>query len=90
VAGVRAEAAQQAYDRLGRDPGRPAVGSAHYQRGELHRLRGEHAAAEEQYQYASRAGREPQPGLALLRLQQGQVETATRALRRAVARRVTC
>jgi hypothetical protein len=53
-------------------------------------LRGEHAAAEEQYQYASRAGREPQPGLALLRLQQGQVETATRALRRAVARRVTC
>jgi hypothetical protein len=41
-------------------------------------------AAEEQYQYASRAGREPQPGLALLRLRQGQVETATRALRRTV------
>jgi ATP/maltotriose-dependent transcriptional regulator MalT len=79
-----AEAVQQAYDRFRRDPRHPAAGAAHYQRAELHRLRAEHALAEEQYRYASRAGREPQPGLALLRLQQGQVEAATRALHRAV------
>jgi hypothetical protein len=45
-----------------------ALGLAFYQQAELHRLRGEFAKAEEAYRQASRFGREPQPGLALLRL----------------------
>jgi DNA-binding NarL/FixJ family response regulator len=51
-----------------------------YQRGELLRLRGEFEAAEESYREASKHGREPQPGLALLRLAQGKAETAAAAI----------
>ena len=64
--------------------GHPAIGAACYQQGELHRLRGEFGAAEEAYRQASRWGREPQPGLALLRLAQGQVDAAAAAIRRAL------
>jgi DNA-binding NarL/FixJ family response regulator len=53
-----------------------------YRQGEVHRLRGEFAAAEEAYREASRAGWEPQPGLALLRLAQGNGEAAAAAIRR--------
>jgi DNA-binding CsgD family transcriptional regulator len=59
------------------------VGAAFYQQGELHRLRGAFARAEEAYTEASRLGREPQPGLALLRLTQGQLDAATAAMWRA-------
>jgi ATP/maltotriose-dependent transcriptional regulator MalT len=59
------------------------AGHAAYRQGEVHRLRGEFAAAEEAVREASRRGREPQPGLALLRLAQGQGETAAAAIRRA-------
>ena len=62
--------------------GAPAVGDAWYERGELHRLRGEHEAAEAAYRQASRAGRDPQPGLAFLRLEQGDVAAATGSIRR--------
>jgi DNA-binding NarL/FixJ family response regulator len=55
-----------------------------YQRGELLRLRGEYDAAEESYREASKHGREPQPGLALLRLAQGKPETAAAAIDHAV------
>ncbi len=61
-----------------------ACGEAHYRRGEVHRLRGELADAEEAFREASRCGREPQPGMALLRLAQGQGDTAAAAIRRAV------
>jgi DNA-binding CsgD family transcriptional regulator len=61
-----------------------ACGQAHYRKGELHRLRGELPDAEEAYREARRCGFEPQPGLALLRLAQGQGETAAAAIRRAV------
>jgi DNA-binding CsgD family transcriptional regulator len=77
------EAAQQAYERFGRGSD-PATGAACYQQGELHRLRGEFTAAEDSYREASRWGREPQPGLVLLRLAQGQVEAASAAIRRAL------
>jgi DNA-binding NarL/FixJ family response regulator len=61
-----------------------ACGKAHYREGELYRLRGELGAAEEAYREASRCGVEPQPGLALLRLGQGQGDAAAAAIRRAV------
>jgi DNA-binding CsgD family transcriptional regulator len=63
---------------------RQATAAALYRQGELHRLRGELAAAEEAYRRASQEGCEPQPGLALLRLAQGRVAAATAAIRRVV------
>jgi DNA-binding NarL/FixJ family response regulator len=79
------EEARAARARLERPPGHLAAADALYQQAELHRLRGELARSEEAYRQASRSGREPQPGLALLRLAQGQVEAAAAATRRAVA-----
>jgi len=71
--------------RLRNEGAAAAAGLAHYQEGEVHRLRGELEAAETAYRAASQAGREPQPGLALLRLAQGQEETAAAAVRRSLA-----
>jgi DNA-binding CsgD family transcriptional regulator len=62
----------------------PAVGAGFYQRGELHRLRGEFELAQTAYRRANELGREPQPGLALLRLAQGQLDAAAAAIRRVV------
>ena len=58
------------------------VGAAHYQQAELYRLRGDLTRAEESYRRASQAGRKPSPGLALLRLAQGNVDAAGVAVRR--------
>src|SRR5215211_2043300 len=55
-----------------------------YQIGEIHRRRGDFAAAEEAYKKAFELGREPQPGQALLRLAQGKVDAAVAALRRSL------
>ncbi|MGH2585779.1 MAG: tetratricopeptide repeat protein, partial [Dehalococcoidia bacterium] len=74
--------ARRACERLSSLP--PAAGLAFYQQAELHRLRGAFAKAEEAYREASRWGEGPQPGLALLRLAQGQVDAAAMAIRRAV------
>jgi DNA-binding CsgD family transcriptional regulator len=60
-----------------------AAGQAFYRQGELHRLQGNPASAEEAYREASRRGVEPQPGLALLRLAQGRGDAAAAAIRRA-------
>jgi DNA-binding CsgD family transcriptional regulator len=76
------EEARRAAERFLEPAGHPAAAAAAYQRAELHRLRGEPAEAEEAYRQASRLGREPQPGLALLRLAQGQVAAASAAVRR--------
>jgi DNA-binding NarL/FixJ family response regulator len=76
------EEASRACERLSRPPAHPATGAAFYQRAEVHRLRGEYSAAEECYREVSRWGRDPQPGLALLRLAQGRTETAAAAIRR--------
>jgi DNA-binding CsgD family transcriptional regulator len=59
-----------------------AVGEAIYLEGEVRRLQGEFSAAEDAYREASRYGREPQPGLALLRLAQGRDDAAAAAIRR--------
>ena len=61
----------------------PAAGLAHYRRAELLRLRGAFDSAENAYRDASRFGWEPQPGLAQLRLAQGNVVAAVAAIRRA-------
>lgn len=66
---------------------RSAAGAAHYRRGELHRLRGELAQAEDAFRAALDAGRQPHPGLALLRLAQGRTDDAGAAIRRLLAER---
>ena len=56
----------------------------HYQLGELRRLRGDLAGAEAAYRRAHGLGRDPQPGLALLRLAQGRAATAAASIRAAL------
>lgn len=74
--------AQRACQRLAEPPGQHGAGAAYYQQAELYRLRGEFEKADEAYRRASQAGRKPYPGLALLRLAQGQIDTANAAIRR--------
>jgi DNA-binding CsgD family transcriptional regulator len=62
-----------------------AAGYALYRQGEIHRLQGDFAAAKEAYWDASRCGSEPQPGLALLRLAEGNGDAAAAAIRRVVS-----
>ena len=76
--------ARRARERGERAMNRAAAGQALYQQGEIQRLQGDFAAAEAAYRDANRFGREPQPGLALLRLAQGDAETAAAAIRRAL------
>jgi DNA-binding NarL/FixJ family response regulator len=74
--------ARLARERAEQAMNHPAAGQAFYQQGELHRLQGDVAAAETAYRDANRFGREPQPGLALLRLGQGDADGAVAAIRR--------
>lgn len=76
---------QRACERLSTPTGQPAVGAAYYQQAELHRLRGEFAKAEAAYRQASQWGRMPEPGMAQLRLAQGQVDAAAASIRRVIA-----
>ena len=79
------EEATRAEERCVRAENLAGAGEAFYRRGEIHRLRGDLAAAEAAYREAGRRGREPQPGLALLRLAQGKLDAAGAAIRRALA-----
>ena len=56
----------------------------HYQVGEINRLRGDLTAAEEAYQRAHRLGRDPQPGLALLRVAQQRAAAALSSIQSAL------
>ena len=47
-------------------------------------MRGELAGAEESYRRASLAGRDPEPGMSLLRVAQGRIDLALGAIRRAL------
>jgi ATP/maltotriose-dependent transcriptional regulator MalT len=67
------------------DPVQMALGTALYQRGELHRLVGEFEAAERAYRLASEHGQEPQPGMALLRLAEGKIDAAVASIQRVMA-----
>jgi DNA-binding CsgD family transcriptional regulator/tetratricopeptide (TPR) repeat protein len=77
--------ARRAVERCLEAQNRRAAGQAAYLEGDLYRLQGSFAAAEEAYRKASGHGREPQPGLALLRLAQGNTAAALVAIRRALA-----
>jgi DNA-binding CsgD family transcriptional regulator len=77
--------ARCAADRASRGNHRSALAEAAYLQGEVHRLRGAVREAEDAYRRASECGREPQPGLALLRLARGDEESALAAIRRALA-----
>jgi ATP/maltotriose-dependent transcriptional regulator MalT len=77
---AEAERASQRFVRSGQS----AIGEAHYRTAELHRVRGDHEAAEDHYRQASQYGHPAEPGLALLRLAAGEVDVAAATLRRAL------
>ncbi|HEX7060973.1 MAG TPA: LuxR C-terminal-related transcriptional regulator [Woeseiaceae bacterium] len=76
--------ARRARERCEQAMNRLAAGQASYQQAEVLRRQGEFAAAEAAYREASACGREPQPGLALLRLAQGEGDAAAAAIRRSL------
>jgi DNA-binding CsgD family transcriptional regulator len=63
------------------------VAEAHYQLGEVRRQRGDLEAAEMAFADAHRLGRDPQPGLAQLRLAQGRPASALAMITRALSGR---
>jgi DNA-binding NarL/FixJ family response regulator len=62
-----------------------AVAGGWYEVGEVRRVRGDLDGAEEAYHHAHELGRDPQPGLALLRLEQGRVDAARASIATAIA-----
>jgi DNA-binding NarL/FixJ family response regulator len=80
--GAWPEATTEAERALNDLAGHPAQALAWYTRAELHRLTGSFAQAEEAYRQSSRSGGDPQPGLALLRMMQGQGEAASASIQR--------
>jgi DNA-binding NarL/FixJ family response regulator len=79
------EALQASIDLEGVHVG--TVAEAHYEVGELRRLRGDLAGAEDGFRRARELGRDPQPGLALVRLAQGKAHQAALSVRAALAER---
>lgn len=76
---------RHACERLA-DPLHPdTLGGARLVEGDLHRLRGDHDAAEASYRLANAHGSQPQPGLSLLRLAQGDTAAADAGIARALA-----
>nr|WP_147998545.1 helix-turn-helix transcriptional regulator [Streptomyces sp. uw30]TXS43293.1 LuxR family transcriptional regulator [Streptomyces sp. uw30] len=63
---------------------RRSAAEAVYLVGQIQRRRGELTAAEESYDRTHELGRDPQPGLALLRLAQGKADASATALRLAL------
>ena len=82
---AEAEAAQVGEDLAAISPGNAAEG--HYQVGELRRLRGDWQGAEVAYQRAHEGGRDPQPGMTLLRLAQARPDVALPMIRAALVAR---
>ena len=76
--------ARQACDRLAAPVNPMALAGACVIEGDLMRLVGDLDGAEAAYQRASEIGRDPQPGLALLRLAQGRLDAADAMIRRAI------
>jgi DNA-binding NarL/FixJ family response regulator len=65
-------------------PVNPALGEAHYEEAELHRVCGRFDEAERAYATGSSLGHRPEPGLALLRLAQGRATSAHNMITRAL------
>ncbi|MDT0353066.1 LuxR C-terminal-related transcriptional regulator [Pseudonocardia charpentierae] len=61
------------------------IAEGHYEIGEIRRLRGDLVGAEDAFRRAHELGRDPQPGLALVRLAQGHADTAAASIRTALA-----
>jgi class 3 adenylate cyclase len=61
---------------------RSITASGYYEIGEIRRRLGDFAAAEEAYRKADELGRNPQPGLALLRLAEGKIDVAVAGITR--------
>jgi DNA-binding CsgD family transcriptional regulator len=74
--------AAQACDRLAHPTPQRPLGAARYLQGELHRLRGDHEAADLAYREANELGHQPQPGMALVRVEQGRMDIAVAMMRR--------
>ena len=79
------EELQRAVDRYQAVGGDPALGLAHYERAETHRLRGDYDHADTAYDQAAEHGHSGQPGRALLWLARGQLDAAAAAVRRLLA-----
>jgi DNA-binding NarL/FixJ family response regulator len=79
------EEARRASERCLEGENGAGAGEAAYREGEINRVLGNLEAAENAYREASRRGREPQPGLALLRLAQGHAGAAEAAIQRVMA-----
>ena len=77
-----AEEAAIAREHFSQPAPHPPVGAAIYRLAEVNRLRGHFSAAEILYREAHQAGFTAQPGLALLRLSQGQNEAAQSTIQR--------
>jgi DNA-binding CsgD family transcriptional regulator len=74
--------AQRACEWLSRSAQMPTAGEAFYQVGEVLRLRGKFSESEDAYRQAGELHRSAGPGLAQLRLAQGQVAAAMSVIRR--------
>jgi ATP/maltotriose-dependent transcriptional regulator MalT len=72
---------QEALDEALRVSELQSQSDAIYQTAEVYRLRGDFTAAEEAYRRAGQLASRPRPGLALLRLAQGQIEAAAATIR---------
>ncbi|HSE65441.1 MAG TPA: response regulator transcription factor, partial [Gemmatimonadales bacterium] len=75
---------QHARERFSKPPGQRAIGGAYYLLGELFRLTGDFAEAEQAYLGAGQHGRQPEPGLAQLKLAQNDEHAAAGAIRRSL------
>jgi class 3 adenylate cyclase len=64
---------------------RMITASGHYEIGEIRRRRGDFSGAEEAYRTSNELGRDPQPGLALLRLAEGKTDAAVAGVARSLA-----
>lgn len=76
---------QRAVERYVEEEGSPAAGLALSERGDVLRILGDYAAAEQAYEEATAFGYEPQPGLALLWQAKGRSDAALAAVRRLLA-----
>ncbi|MGH8914002.1 MAG: LuxR C-terminal-related transcriptional regulator, partial [Acidimicrobiia bacterium] len=83
--GIWAEALEQAHRAHERRGSGLIAAQAYYQQAEIHRLRGEFGHAEGAYRQVSLNGGDPQPGLARLRLAEGNPDAAVASLDRALA-----